>query len=115
MTLVDIYSKTKNAPTMMGAEEETQFITLLMDLSVESIKKDWQRFERVINDLWISHTQAFFEVDSRTEPLFLRFADWLETIGDTVGDANRQSMVRQMAGDFRVNHLPSSEKNKRFS
>lgn len=103
MTLGDIERDIMNAPTMMTVDEELVFFHRLMELSIQDINDNRSAFTKILDRLYESHTQGFFDVNPMNKPLFLKAADWLESIATNFAkNPKRVAALQSFAEHFRI-------------
>jgi len=92
-----------NAPTMMTVDEELGFFERLMRLPSNEFRNNWDAFSAILDRLYESHTQSFFDVNPNNKAEFLNAANWLDSIaGDFEQDPQKAVALRAFAKHFRI-------------
>lgn len=72
-----------NLPTIMRAEVEIEVMQGLMEMPREYIINNIDRFNKLVNDLDVSHMGGGdYGIRRSNEQIFFAFADWLDEIYD---------------------------------
>ena len=87
---------------MMDLNQELIFFALLMEITAKSIGEQWPIFNVILHKLFVSHTQAYFEVDAANKAAVIRFADWLESLAQKFDDPMKRALLMDRANHFRV-------------
>jgi hypothetical protein len=83
------------SPTITDVDEELRLFPLSMP--PEHIRQQRPVFSEILDALSLSHTQAFFGLDSSNKPSFVQFADWLVLLAQSFEGAGKQDVLKSAA------------------
>jgi hypothetical protein len=105
-------------PTIMDISDEISIINALMGLSPEEITCNKKIFNKVLEDLYISHTDSgWFELTSENEQVFIEFCQWINYIAQTTKmhiDIEGFDLTYNDLVKFRESVCPVQPYNKHF-